>query len=69
MANHRTCRFQNTFNDLYDGVDFLKSNGIYNAKETLNMLSETEKHYALKLRELCQEYLELVESEEEEENV
>ena len=32
-------------------------------------LPEIEKKYALKLRELCQEYLELVESEEEEENV
>lgn len=69
MANHRTARFQNTYQDLRDCFDFLESNGVYNTQETINNLSDTERNYALKLRKLCEEYLELSEYEEEEENV
>ena len=70
MANMSYCRFQNTYRDLKDCVESLESN--YNLKygfRNLDNLSSNEKKYALKLRELCREYLELVESEEGEENV
>ena len=70
MANMSYCRFQNIYQDLKDCVESLESN--YNLKygfRNLDNLSSNEKKYALKLRELCEKYLELVESEEEEENV
>ena len=54
------CRFQNTYQDLKDCIESITS---------LHDLSKTKRDYALKLRKLCEEYLELVESEEEEENV
>ena len=59
MANMSYCRFQNTYYDLKDCVESITS---------LHDLSKTERDYALKLRELCKEYLELSEVEEEEEN-
>ncbi len=65
MSNHRTARFQNTYQDLRDCFDFLESNGVYNTQETINNLSDTERDYALKLRELCKGYLELTENQEE----
>ena len=52
------CRFQNTYQDLKNCVESITS---------LHDLSKTERFYALKLRELCKEYLELSEVEEEEE--
>lgn len=70
MANHRSCRFQNTFNDLYDCIQFLKENGNYTSIRDLNNLSETEMNYALRLGNLCLEFLEFTENrtENQEEN-
>ena len=65
MANHRTSRFQNTFNDLYDCIEFLKENGNYTNIRDLNNLSETEMNYALRLGNLCREFLEFTENQEE----
>jgi len=59
MANMSYCRFENTYYDFKDCVMSITS---------LHDLSKTERFYALKLRELCKEYLELSEVEEEEEN-
>lgn len=57
MANLSYCRFQNTYYDLKDCVENFTS---------LHDLSKVERDYALKMRKLCEEYLELVEKEEEE---
>ena len=57
------CRFQNTYQDLKDCIESIEY------RTDIKDLPEIEKKYALKLRKLCEEYLELVESEEEEENV
>jgi hypothetical protein len=62
MANMSYCRFQNTYQDLKDCIESIEY------RTDIKDLPETEKHYALKLRELCKEYLELSEVEEEEEN-
>jgi hypothetical protein len=62
MANMSYCRFQNTYQDLKDCIESLDRTDIKD-------LPDIEKKYALKLRELCEEYLELSEVEEEEENV
>jgi hypothetical protein len=63
MANMSYCRFQNTYQDLKDCIESIEY------RTDIKDLPEIEKKYALKLRKLCEEYLELVESEEEEENV
>ena len=62
MANMSYCRFQNTYQDLKDCIESIEY------RTDIKDLPETEKKYALKLRELCREYLELSEVEEEEEN-
>ena len=63
MANMSYCRFQNTYQDLKDCIESIEY------RTDIKDLPEIEKKYALKLRELCEEYLELSEIEEEEENV
>jgi hypothetical protein len=62
MANMSYCRFENTYKDLKDCVE-----SIHDGTD-IKDLPEIEQKYALKLRKLCEEYFELVESEEEEEN-
>ena len=57
MSNMSYCRFHNTYYDLKDCVENFTD---------LNDLSKWEQSYALKMRKLCEEYLELVEEEEEE---
>lgn len=57
MANMSYCRFQNTYQDFKDCIESFTS---------LHDLSKNEQDYALKLRKLCQEYLEIVESKKEE---
>ena len=63
------CRFQNTYQNLKDCVESIVDKGtfLYPVLD-IKDLSESEKKYALKLRKLCEEYLELVKAEEEEEN-
>jgi len=58
MSNMSYCRFRNTFPDLKDCVESLHEVGI-------NDLPKLEKDYALKMRELCEEYLELTEIKEQ----
>lgn len=61
MANMSYCRFHNTFWDLKKCVESLQ----YEVK--INDLTVNEKHFALKMRELCEEYLKLIEIKEENE--
>ena len=60
MANMSYCRFQNTFWDLKQCVKFLQCKGI-------NDLTKTEKNCALRMRELCEQYLKLTEIKEKNE--
>jgi len=62
MANMSYCRFHNTFWDLKQCVESLQW------EVGINDLLENEKDYALKMRELCEQYLKLTETKEEEEN-
>ena len=57
------CRFQNTYQDLKDCIESIEY------RTDIKDLPAMEKKYALKLRELCEEYLELSEVEEEEEEI
>jgi len=59
MANMSYCRFQNTFWDLKQCVESLQY------EVDINDLTKTEKNYALKMRELCEQYLKLTEIVEE----
>jgi hypothetical protein len=59
MANMSYCRFQNTFSDLKDCVESLQW------EVSINDLTEVEKNYALRMRELCEQYLKLTEIKEE----
>ncbi len=54
------CRFQNTYQDLKDCIESLDRTDIKD-------LPDIEKKYALKLRELCEQYLKLTEIKEENE--
>lgn len=63
MANMSYCRFENTFKALKDCIQFLKENGNYTSIRDLNNLSETEMHYALRLGNLCLEFLEFTENQ------
>jgi len=60
MANMSYCRFHNTYWDLKKCVESLH-------EVDINDLTKTEKHYALRMRELCELYLKLTENEEENE--
>lgn len=60
MANMSYCRFENTYRNLKDCIE-----SIHDGTD-IKDLPDIEKKYALKLRKLCEEYLELVEEEEEE---
>jgi hypothetical protein len=60
MANMSYCRFHNTYWDLKKCVESLQYDGI-------DDLTVNEKKYALKMRELCEQYLKLTEIKEENE--
>jgi hypothetical protein len=60
MANMSYCRFHNTYWDLKQCVESLH-------EVDINDLPKLEKNYALKMRELCEQYLELTEIKEENE--
>ena len=55
------CRFHNTFWDLKQCVESLQY------EVDINDLSKTEKDYAFRMRELCEQYLKLTEIKEENE--
>jgi len=55
MSNMSYCRFQNTFPDLKDCVESLQW------EVSISDLPKLEKDCALKMRELCEQYLELTE--------
>ncbi len=61
MANMSYCRFHNTCWDLKKCVESLQY------EVGINDLIENEKAYALKMRELCEQYLKLTEIKEENE--
>jgi hypothetical protein len=61
MANMSYCRFHNTYWDFKKCVESLQY------EVGINDLIENEKHFALKMRELCEQYLKLTETEEENE--
>ena len=61
MANMSYCRFQNTFPDLKDCVESLQW------EVSINDLSKTEKDYAFRMRELCEQFLKLTEIKEKNE--
>ena len=52
------CRFENTYGDLEDCVEALEEN-------KLEDLSDRERKFAERMKDLCKEYLELTETEEE----
>lgn len=52
------CRFENTYGDLKDCVEALEEN-------KLEDLSDRERKFAERMKDLCKEYLELIETEEE----
>lgn len=52
------CRFENTHDDLRDCVSTLRQGGSED-------LSDSERKFAEKIKDLCKEYLELTETEEE----
>lgn len=56
MSNMSYCRFENTCTDLQDCVEVLEY------KCEFQDLSKSEQHYALKMRDLCKQYLEATES-------
>ena len=58
MSNMSYCRFENTYGDLRDCVKALKEN-------RLEDLSDRERKFAEWIKDLCKEYLELTETEEE----
>lgn len=68
MSNMGYCRFQNTYQDLKDCIESFKKDESPFFKN-VNDLSKLERDYALKMRNLCEEYLELTEGEKEGENV
>jgi len=59
MSNMSYCRFQNTFSDLKDCIESLQY------EVGINDLPKLEKDYALTMRVLCEQYLELTEIEEQ----
>jgi hypothetical protein len=61
MANMSYCRFHNTYWDLKQCVESLQW------EVGINDLTVNEKDYALKMRELCEQYLKLTEIREENE--
>lgn len=54
MSNMSYCRFENTYGDLRDCVEALEEEG-------LEELSDQEKIYAKKIKDLCKEYSQLIE--------
>lgn len=58
MSNMSYCRFENTYGDLEDCVEALEEN-------KLEDLSDRERKFAERMKDLCKEYLELTETEEE----
>ena len=58
MSNMSYCRFENTYGDLKDCVEALEEN-------KLEDLSDRERKFAERMKDLCKEYLELIETEEE----
>jgi len=61
MSNMSYCRFHNTFWDLKQCVESLQY------EVDINDLPDVEKNYALKMRDLCEQYLKLTETEEKNE--
>ena len=61
MSNMSYCRFQNTFSDLKDCVESLQW------EVSISDLPKLEKDYAFRMRELCEQYLKLTETEEKNE--
>lgn len=61
MANMSYCRFHNTYWDLKQCVESLQF------EVDINDLPKLEKDYALRMRELCEQYLELTETKEQNE--
>jgi len=59
MANMSYCRFQNTYHDLFDCYRALMSEGLSN-------LSGEEKFYAVKIYELCENFVEFYNAQNEE---
>lgn len=55
MANMSYCRFENTYSDLRDCVYALED-----IKYDNGSISEREAEYAKKMRDLCEQYLELI---------
>lgn len=53
------CRFQNTYHDLFDCYRALMSEGLSN-------LSGEEKFYAVKIYELCENFVEFYNAQNEE---
>ena len=54
MANMSYCRFENTYSDLLDCKQAL-DDVVYDGEE----ISEREMRYAKKMRELCEEFLDI----------
>jgi hypothetical protein len=59
MANMSYCRFHNTFWDLKQCVESLQY------EVSISDLPKLEKDYALRMRELCEQFLKLTEIKEE----
>ena len=59
MSNMSYCRFHNTFWDLKKCVESLQY------EVGIDDLTESEKDFALRMRELCEQYLKLTEIKEE----
>ena len=61
MSNMSYCRFHNTYWDFSKCVESLEY------EIGINDLTEVEKNYALRIRELCEQYLKLTEIKEQNE--
>lgn len=61
MTNMSYCRFHNTFWDLKQCVESLQY------EVGINDLTKNEQDFALKMRDLCEQYLKLTEIKEENE--
>lgn len=57
MANMSYCRFSNTSNDLFDCIAALTR--IANEEESWDDLSHEEQRAALKMRDRCEDFIEL----------
>jgi hypothetical protein len=67
MSNMSYCRFQNTSNDLADCTAELED--MLDEQKSLATLSKDEKRSAAKMRELCEQFIEMYDEVEEIEEV